>query len=59
MGYSPDETINLFNSVLNFVISIRRLYAQLKNKSVNLVHDKGDFYALLEGMADDKFRSDH
>lgn len=45
--------------MLDFVISVSGLDAQLENKSVYFVHDERDFDTFLEGMSKDGFRTDH
>lgn len=45
--------------MFDFVVSISRLDAQLKDKSVDFVHQKCDFDTLLEGVAYYGFSIDH
>ena len=51
----PDEGVDLLNCVLDFVVRVSRLDAQLKNESVNLVYNKSDFDTFLQCMADNCF----
>jgi hypothetical protein len=55
----PNECVDFLNSVFDFVVSIIRLDAQLKDKSVDFVHQKCDFDTVLEGVAYYGFSIDH
>ena len=55
----PDEGVDLLNCVLDFVVRVSWLDAQLKNESVNLVYNKGDFDTFLERVADDRLSVAH
>lgn len=55
----PDECVNFLNGVFDFVVSVSRLNAQLKDKSVNFVHQECDFDTLLKGVTYYGFSIDH
>ena len=55
----PNECVDFLDSMFDFVVSVSRLDAQLKDKPVNFVHQECDFDALLEGMTYYSFSIDH
>ena len=55
----PDKCVDFLNGVFDFVVSVSRLDAQLKNKSVDFVHEECDLDTLLKGMAYYGFGIDH
>ena len=55
----PDECVDFLDSVFDFVVSVSRLDAQLKDKSVDFIHQECYFDTLLEGMTYYSFSIDH
>lgn len=56
---APDESINLFDSVFYLIIGVSGFDSQLKDESVNFVHDKCNFEIFLQSMPDDILRTNH
>lgn len=59
MRNPPNEGIDFFDRVLNLVVRIGRFDTELKNESVDFVHNKGNFDTFLHSVSNDIFRADH
>ena len=55
----PNKSVEFFDRVLDLVVGICRFNSKFEYQSVDFVHHKGDFYALLKSMSDNRFRIDH